>query len=125
ECLACGEELQVRPVALLERVELAAEVDAVLARARDVVEEVWAPEDDRSRHPALFEGQLAVASRAVPAGDDVYRRPGGGVDDADREQIDSRYFQPRRLRRDPIGGIIAGHVRRRDLRLLDARRPEP
>lgn len=101
------------------------DVDAAFDGPGDVVEELRGAEDDRPHQPTLLEDQLPVATRAIRADDDGPRLARRSVDNADREQIDSRHLQPRRLRRDTVDRLTSDHVRGCDLRLLHAGRPEP
>src|SRR6266487_4081536 len=97
QCLTLDQPGQGLPLPLLERIEIGAEVELPLDSSGDVVEELWAPEDDRPGQPAVLENELPIAACAVCADSNDPRLAGRGVDRTDREEIDAGHLQSRRL----------------------------
>jgi hypothetical protein len=124
ECCTLHATGQGLPPAVLERIEIEAQIDPALNRCRDIIEKLWAPEDDGPGEAAVLEDELPVLPRAVRAESDCLRFPRARIDDTDREQVDPGHLEPRGLCRKAEGRLTADHLRRRHLSLLDGSRPE-
>jgi hypothetical protein len=60
ECCTLHATGQGLPPAVLERIEIRAQIDPALDRCRDIIEKLWAPEDDGPREAAVHEDELPV-----------------------------------------------------------------